>query len=329
MRLFASAGPIGRILENSFAEGEALTHPLLNRSIQTAQKRVEEQNYAMRKRLLKYDDVLNRQREVIYSMRNGAIRNTEPQGLIFELITDYLENKIHPLANENLDKPLEIKALEEFIVWMNHQFPIHANVDNFTKTPAKDLTDKLMALIRQAYQEAAQNHPAAMMDSVTRQVLIRPIDRNWQDHLTEMEELRRSVNLRSYGQKDPLNEYKKEAFKCFELLMKRVYEEIATGLFRILQRLDALKKMEMEAMRLQEQAKALASKTNSENASLEGPSNNPKALAGGPSDALIKFLAAAKETQKKWAAPCDCGSGKPFGQCCGPKQMAQKNNEAK
>lgn len=291
MRLFANAGPIGRILQNSFAEGEALTHPLLNRSIQSAQKRVEEQNYSMRKRLIKYDDILNRQREVIYAIRNGAIRSEHPEDLLFELIADHFDEKLQAQAPDAA-LPLTEKALEEFLVWVNHHFPVDLKVEDFLSIPFDQLTKTITAAIRKSYEQSTASNPPQMMEAIVRQIVIRPIDRNWQDHLTEMEELRRSVNLRSYGQKDPLNEYKKEAFKFFEALIVRVYEQIALSLGPTLKRIELIKKLEAEA----EVARAAASQAKSlpgQPAAL-GDSNDPKQSAAD----FMKMMAAAIEARK-------------------------------
>ncbi len=232
MRLFANAGPISRLLEKSFKEGEPLEHPLLNRSIGTAQKRVEGQNYTIRKRLLQYDDVLNRQREIIYGLRNQALRDANPRALLFGFIADEIATRLEPLFPDKDAKP-DDASLEEFLGRLRTTCPIHVECDEIRGLDADAIRKKLIEKIELFYKERQDNVPEDRLVDMERYIISRGIDKNWQDHLTEMEELRRSVGLRGYAQKDPLNEYKNEAYSYFEAMMGRVRGEIFTGIFRV------------------------------------------------------------------------------------------------
>ena len=228
MRLFANAGPISRILEKSMSEEEELQHPALNWSIENAQKKVEQQNFSMRKRLLQFDDVLNTQREVIYGIRNDAIHSDQPREILFEMIEEELEERIDTLAANKDDTDAE----EQFISWLNAYFPIAIDAATLKELSAEAQLNTILERIHQAYDEREAFEEPEALKELARFIVVRTLDRRWQDHLTEMEELRRSVNLRSYGQKDPLNEYKSEAFTFFQELMTQVRAEICNSVFR-------------------------------------------------------------------------------------------------
>ncbi|MGB0419328.1 MAG: preprotein translocase subunit SecA, partial [Opitutales bacterium] len=228
MRLFANAGPISRILEKSMSEEEELQHPALNWSIENAQKKVEQQNFSMRKRLLQFDDVLNTQREVIYGIRNDAIQSDQPREILFEMIEEELAERIDTLAVNKDDTDAE----EQFISWLNAYFPIAIEAESLQSRSPEAQLSTILERIHQAYKEREAFEEPEALKELARFIVVRTLDRRWQDHLTEMEELRRSVNLRSYGQKDPLNEYKSEAFKFFQELMTQVRTEICNSVFR-------------------------------------------------------------------------------------------------
>ena len=229
MRLFADAGPISRFLEKSMVEGEELEHPALNWSIENAQKKVEQQNFSMRKRLLQFDDVLNTQREVIYGLRNDAIHSETPREIVFEMIEEELEERLNELDEA---KASDTEGMDHFLGWLNAYFPISLKPEEIEALDALAQHEFILAKINEAYDQREEFEEQEALIGLERYLIIRSLDRRWQDHLTEMEELRRSVNLRSYGQKDPLNEYKSEAYVLFQELMTNVRTEICNSVFR-------------------------------------------------------------------------------------------------
>ena len=229
MRLFADAGPISRFLEKSMVEGEELEHPALNWSIENAQKKVEQQNFSMRKRLLQFDDVLNTQREVIYGLRNDAIHSETPREIVFEMIEEELEERLNELDEA---KASDTEGMDRFLGWLNAYFPISLKPEEIEALDALAQHEFILGKINEAYDQREQFEEQEALIGLERYLIIRSLDRRWQDHLTEMEELRRSVNLRSYGQKDPLNEYKSEAYVFFQELMTNVRTEICNSVFR-------------------------------------------------------------------------------------------------
>ncbi len=240
LRIFGS-GPLARILQKTFQEGQPLDHPLLNRSIERAQKTVENQNYSMRKRLLQYDDVLNKQREIVYGLRNETLQTDDPRKLVFDFICDELDERVAAIApNGSAPEPADLQV---FCSWITSRFPIAIIPEQLEGKSPEEITNIVVEEIRALYKIREEIEDPEALKAIERFVLMRALDKNWQDHLTEMEDLRRSIGLRGYGQKDPLNEYKGEAYKCFESLMGRIRNDVCMGIFRSASSLDALQAM--------------------------------------------------------------------------------------
>jgi preprotein translocase subunit SecA len=320
MRLFLQGNLASKLMEGSMKEGEELEHPWLNRSIESAQKKVEQQNYSIRKRLLQYDDVLNQQREVVYGIRNAAIHAERPKDIIFEQIGEELHNRLEVAGFGDKAGPTQT-ALEGVVGWLNSHFPISIRTDELNNRDAEALVAMLLDRIKQAYAVKESVEIPEALGSLERYVVINAIDHHWQEHLTEMEELRRSIGLRSYGQKDPLVEYKGEAYKYFEELMNNVRLQICTGLFRSASNLESFENM-----------LALLSRT----ARAVGPTDVPPAGApqitttvtsSGPApgaeaapeqEIVLPKVTIRRETPKVGRNdPCPCGSGKKFKNCHG------------
>ena len=324
MRLFLQGNLASRLMEGSMRDGEELEHSLLNRSIESAQKKVEQQNYSIRKRLLQYDDVLNQQREVIYGIRNAAIHADRPKDIIFEQVEEELASRLEAAGYEEKSGPTDA-SMTSLVGWLNTHFPIGIRTQDVKGKGFDELTADLVARVKKAYEVKESVEVPEALGALERYVVINAIDKHWQEHLTEMEELRRAIGLRSYGQKDPLVEYKGEAFKYFEELMINVRMKVCTGLFRSASNLQSFENM-----------LALLSR----GARTEGPEN---AAAGGPPQGRINTtvtgggagqlpggsagrdikLPMPKPTPVQTVAkvgrnePCPCGSGKKYKQCHG------------
>ncbi len=319
MRLFLQGNLASRIMEGAMAEGEELEHSLLNRSIESAQKKVEQQNFSIRKRLLQYDDVLNKQREVIYGIRNSALHDERPKGIIFEMIEEELASRLE-IAGFGEKGGTSASRIESLVGWLNSHFPVSAKVDELAhRKDFDEVLKELVERIRKAYALKESVEDQAALGGLERHIVINAIDHHWQEHLTEMEELRRSIGLRSYGQKDPLTEYKSEGFRFFEELMNNVRLQICTSLFRSATNRDAF-----------ENLFAILSRS----AQLQGPAAAPTALASAtqsqsvsgstesaaPAEPEVKLptITIRRETPKVGRNdPCPCGSGKKYKNCHG------------
>jgi preprotein translocase subunit SecA len=239
MRLFSNAGIISSLLEKSFKEGEPLEHPLLDRSIGTAQKRVEGQNYSMRKRLLQFDDVLNHQRQIVYGLRNRTLHEADTRANLLSVVGEEIEERLKT-AYPDLDAAPDRAGAEAFVAWFVSTFPIRLAVDELTPLNHDLATACVIKKVAELQKSRETSESPEMLNYLERHLLLRSIDRNWQNHLTEMEELRRAVNLRGYAQKDPLNEYKTEAYRAFVDLMRQLRTDVCSSLFRTASSMEAL-----------------------------------------------------------------------------------------
>ena len=232
MRLFSNAGVISRVLQKSFVEGQPLQHSLLNRSIETAQRRVEAVHYTYRKNTLQYDDVFNKQREIIYGIRNEALKTDKPRDLLFALVDEELNERVDAALPADEKTDVNRVALEDFVRWLNTTFPLRFSADELLAARDEGAANLVVKRVRDAYAERDAFEGSDALKGLERYIILRAIDKNWQDHLAEMADLRQSIGLRGYGQRNPLVEYKNEAFTCFKTMLGRVRTDVCTGLFR-------------------------------------------------------------------------------------------------
>ncbi len=304
MRNFGAADRMTRIMERfGLADGEELEHPWLNRSVETAQKRVEQRDYLMRKRTLDFDDVMNKQREVVYGFRNDAIDGEEPRKLIFETIDEAIPVKV----SEYLDRPNgEESNYGALLHWCNTTFPLGLTAENsqFETRDTAANSAFLIDRLKTAYTSKAAHEDDLALQSLERYILLNAIDRLWQEHLYGMDALREGISLRSYGQKDPLVEYKNEAYLMFVELMGNIRGEILNNLFRSTTNLMAFEKFLANLPTLMVHQEA------------------PTASTGGDGESAGQTI--TLELPKRAAAatvgrndPCPCGSGKKYKNCCG------------
>src|SRR5271155_1579880 len=224
----------GLMTKLGMKDDEELQHPWLNKSVESAQRRVEERNYVSRKYTLQYDDVMNQQRTVIYSWRNDILATETPREEIFEVVEEVIEGE----TEARLTGPEANPA--EFVTWLNGTFPVAAEEKDFDFSAGPEAVQKAaLQRIRDAYDIKIKFEDPNALQSLERYTLLGAIDRLWQEHLYAIDSLRHSINLRTIGQKDPLIEYKREAYTMFSDLMGRIKAEIASGIFRTSARITA------------------------------------------------------------------------------------------
>ncbi|MFW6353545.1 MAG: preprotein translocase subunit SecA, partial [Verrucomicrobiota bacterium] len=248
MRLY-SQGSAGKLLQSSFEEGEPLEHRWLNPMIERAQKTVEQHHYSIRKRLLQYDDVASQHREVVYGLRQEAMHSENPKEIIFDLIGEELDARLEGSGIYG-EKPAGEEAVEAITSWAQQTFPITLAEDQLSgRLTGPALKDMILAAVREAYAVKEEAGKGESLRKLERIVIISTIDRHYQNHLTEMEDLRQSVGLRGYAQKDPLVEYKNEAFRFFAEMMTQVRTDICTAIFRSVANLMAFEQAMAAAQR--------------------------------------------------------------------------------
>jgi preprotein translocase subunit SecA len=321
MRLFANQGVMSKMLEKSFDDNEVLEHGSLDWSIQNAQKKVEQQNYSIRKRLLQYDDVLNRQREIVYSIRNDALEEEDPGKILLELVEEELDARLAaiPVTEYKSNSVEEMPELEALVAtWLNVTFPLSFQLEELVGKEEAEAKNLLVEKIFNAYEAKRKLEDPDQIHSLERYVVVNAVDLHWQDHLTEMEELRRSVGLRGYGQKDPLSEYKNEAYRAFEEMMQAMRSDICSGMFRSSTNLAAFENMLSSLSNV--------AKTSGPDQSgvqgfdrFTGPQGGPQQAELSEAPEIPKVAVPVVRDAPKVGRndPCPCGSGKKFKKCCG------------
>jgi preprotein translocase subunit SecA len=334
MRLFGADRIVKMMERMGLEENQELEHPLLNRSVQSAQKRVEGHNFQIRKRTLEYDDVMNKQREVIYGFRNEIIHSTDVRDRLMDIMEEVVVSKVEEMTKGGEYNPEEwnIRGLAD---WVNLNFPlgipeeeIRKAADSGKEAPVPgSLFDGLSPAqfavctfisdaVRRAYDlKISFENPDALKE-VERYTILSAIDRLWQEHLYEMDSLRSSIGLRSIGQRDPLVEYKAEAYKIFDELMVNIKTEICHNIFRSASSLMAFENF---LRNMPKQTSHQAPSAFDEGKKEEKKQQQGSELVSQAADELSKEKPQPKRVGPKVGRndPCPCGSGKKFKACCG------------
>jgi preprotein translocase subunit SecA len=298
-------------------EGQELEHAWLNKSVETAQKRVEQRNYMIRKRTLDMDDVMNNQREVIYTYRNEVIDSEDPRTLIYEVIDEAVPAKVQEYLD--LDEPNHAGLMN----WVNTTFPLGLTKEKaqFDTRTVEDSGRFLIERVKEAYERKSSHEEPTAVKSLERYIILNAIDRLWQEHLYAMDALREGVYLRAYAQKDPLIEYKAEAYDMFVELMANIKNEVLHNLFRSTSNLQAFENF------LATLPQFLLREQEPPGSNISGRTRQPqpaRAMAAGGdnggdgAEELTVDLPARRSLPKVGRNdPCPCGSGKKYKNCCG------------
>ncbi len=289
MRLFGSERLISMFNALGIPEGQEIEHKALTNAIESAQKKIENNNFGIRKNLLEYDQVMNEQREIIYEERRRVLDGESMRDVIYKMITDITENAVDIVIGDDTD--YDDWNLEELNTLLLPTIPlkpvnrgrIHAPKKNALKQQLKEEAVKLYEA-----KEAEFPEPEAIRE-LERVILLKIIDRKWMDHIDDMDQLRQGVGLQAYGQRDPLVEYKLSGYEMFDEMTQNIREETVRLLFHV--RVE--QKVEREQV-------AKVTGTNKDDSLAKAPVKREVAKVY-PND------------------PCPCGSGKKFKQCCGRK----------
>ena len=332
MRLFGSDRIVKVMEKVGLEEGQELQHPLLNRSIETAQKRVEQHNFQIRKRTLEYDDVMNKQREVIYGFRNEIIRTEDVRDRLMDIMEEIVVQKMGVFSTPTSDVgEWNLRGLTD---WVNYNFPLGIKESDIVKigkegteipTPGSFFDGFSAAQfavavnisngVRGAYELKISFEQADAIKSIERYTILSAVDRMWQEHLYFMDGLRNSIGLRAYAQRDPLIEYKAEAFKTFEELMQNIKTEVCHNIFRSASSLMAFEQFlrNLPQNLVHQSGSAVeAQKTASKAADGKG-----KDMVSETSQEIYKSKPVKAGPKVGRNDPCPCGSGKKYKQCCG------------
>jgi preprotein translocase subunit SecA len=316
MRNFGDSRKISSLMTKlGMEDNEELQHPWLNRSVETAQKRVEQRNYVIRKHTLQYDDVMNQQRTVIYDYRNTVLTTEVPRQEVFEVVDEVVADEVKTrLAGGEPD-------IDGLLGWLNQTFPLGLVREalNFEETP-EAVAKKVLEKVREAYDLKVKFEDPLAVQALERLMVLGAIDRLWQEHLYAMDGLRQSIGLRAYGQKDPLIEYKQEAYSMFELLMDGIKREIVNNVFRSTSSITAFEKF------LSALPQRFIHETPPSGMSAPPTSAESGGPAAGGEDLVEQAIAEVQKPVRREMPkvgrndPCPCGSGKKFKNCCGAAQ---------
>ncbi len=319
MRLFGSdriANVMGRI---GIEEGEDLTHPLLNRSIETAQKRVEERNYSIRKHTLKYDDVMNKQRQVIYEFRNDILTTEKPQELFEEVLLEVLEAKVqHSCPSSTHHEEWDREGL---VLWIQQNFPVAMRLEGIKKIEsAGEILEALKEIVIKGWKLKEEIEGEKAMRTIERYGMLSVVDRLWREHLYSMDGLREGISLRAYGQTDPLIAYKKEAFDTFSEMMFNIKEEIPKVVFSSTLSPEKLKEFFALSRMPQQYSHQEVSPFQTTRGAAEQPELAEASVAsqepqGKPLSSVTPVRREIPKVGRNEV--CPCGSGKKFKKCCG------------
>jgi len=314
MRNFGASDRMTKIMETfGLKEGEELEHPWLNKSVETAQKRVEQRNYQMRRRTLEFDDVMNQQREVVYGYRNEVMDSENTRPLIHEVITEMVPKKVAGF----LEAPEGMEPDPDGLLqWINSTFPLGLTREKaaLDSRSVEENGQFLMETIRDAYdRKAALENPEALR-GLERYIILNAVDRLWQEHLYAMDGLREAVYLRAFGQKDPLVEYKNDAYGMFVELMDNIKGEVLNNLFRSTTNLQAFEQL----LASLPQSLLRADPAATARPAAAAPAGEAVFPGDGPPPAPKIELPIKREIPKVGRNdPCPCGSGKKYKSCCG------------
>ncbi len=319
MRLFGS-DRLGRIMDRlGVEEGEVITHKMVTKAIERAQKRVEMQNFSIRKHTLEYDDVMNAQREVIYDRRLAALERESIKEEVVELIDSVLERLI--------DQYCPVKVYPEN--WSLQEFAEEArniyllNID-FKKEDIPDLTrEKLFGQVQKAvmtfYGQKERAYGDEIMRRLERYAVLMTIDRHWRDHMYEMDQLKTGIGLRAYGQRDPLVEYKRESFRIFSDLIDVIDKDIVSMVFKL--QVNVPEKSREERRREAQHGNVVASHQESVGMGFGSATQSEEANPMAAAAERGKAKPFKRQGQKIGRNdPCPCGSGKKYKKCHGANQ---------
>jgi len=307
MRLFGSDRVISVMDRLGHEEGDVIEHSMITKSIERAQKKVEEQNFAIRKRLLEYDDVLNQQREVIYSRRKNGLIKERLTSDILDLLKDYSDTVI-----KKYQKEFDVEGIEEQVM---RELSIEFKPDKlaFEREGVETTAEKLYETALAFYRRKEESVPEEIMRQIEKYAVLSVIDQRWREHLREIDSLREGINLRAYGQKDPLLEYKQEAFRLFIDLLRDIELETLSLAFKLFP-VDAEEAEEMEERQRkvaggQEKLVAQHAPINSVYSIVEVEEDEEN------EEHLQQPVIAEKKPGRNDL--CACGSGKKYKNCCG------------
>jgi preprotein translocase subunit SecA len=272
-------------------EGQPIEHRLISKAIENAQKRVEGQNFDIRKHLLEYDDVMNRQRQVIYEQRKKVLKGEALWDDVEEMLEEMVEGMVPEYVDEKRHpEEWDLQGLDERIF---HHFTLKLNLAGTAPELAPDaIRERIVAEVKSLLRNKETEYGKPLMDYLMKVIMLQSIDAQWKENLLAMDHLKEGIGLRGYGQKDPVREYQKEGYDMFMDMITRIKE-------------DSVEKLCLVQIRREEEVERIEEKQRHNYIMSRGEDT--------PATTTVKREAAKVGRND----PCPCGSGKKYKKCCG------------
>ena len=312
MRIFAGDRVVGMMRAMGLKEDEAIEHKMVSRSIENAQRKVEARNFDIRKNLLKYDDVNNEQRKIIYSQRDEVLAENTLKEYVEEMHREVMQGMIaNFIPPESIHDQWDVEGLENALrIDLGIELPIQQWLDQDRRLDEEGLVERISDEVIERYrQRRAQmgDESAAMLE---RHFVLNSLDRHWKDHLAAMDYLRQGIHLRGYAQKNPEQEYKKEAFNLFVNMLGIIKTDVVTDLSRV----HIPTPEELAEMEAQQQQQAESMKLSFEHDDVDGLTGEVTLSQENMNESNDQQVFPVPESRN---APCPCGSGLKYKQCHG------------
>lgn len=301
LRIFGSKRIAGIMDKLGMEEDEPIEHSMISKAIEKAQRKVEGHHFDIRKHLLEYDDVMNMQREVIYGQRREVLGGDNIKPIVEDMIGELVDDVAGEVVREKT--PSEEWEWQPFYERMSGLFDIGLSWNKTERTDLDRTTlqKKLEEIVADRYARREEANGAEQMRYIERMILLQMVDTLWKEHLLNMDHLKEGIGLRGYGQKNPLDEYKKEGFNMFRSMIETVKQQTVSALFRVqVMGKDEIERLEEERRREREEELKKVSKT-----------------SGGTTVAPERQPIRRDEAKIGRNSPCPCGSGKKHKKCCG------------
>jgi preprotein translocase subunit SecA len=317
MRIFGTDRVKGLMGRLGMEEGEPIESGMVSRAIERAQRQVEARNFEIRKHLLEYDDVMNKQREAIYQLRRDILEGREGRDYVLRVATDVVDSLIDTHCPEKADaRDWDLSELAtDMLAYFDLQ--VRGGDRKLEELDLEELRDHLRGLVEARYSEKEQRLGPELMRLFERDVMLRIVDGAWKDHLLALDHLKEGIGLRGYGQRDPKNEYKRESYELFSGMKERIEDSLLKTLFR----LEPVSPEQMEERRRARAAAAMRPRFQLEGGAGATPSAfAPRQPAGPPRPAKPQTVVRQGEKVGR-NDPCPCGSGKKYKKCHGAQQQ--------
>ncbi|RLB06929.1 MAG: preprotein translocase subunit SecA [Deltaproteobacteria bacterium] len=306
LRIFGSER-IASIMDRLGVEDDQpIEHPLVTKAIENAQRRVEAHNFEIRKHLLEYDDVMNQQREVVYSQRKEILKGDRLKEMVFDMIEDVVDGIVEEYTDEKrYPEEWDLQGLKEAF-YHSFSFRIELEEETLEEMNQEQLRNFLIEKAQSFYDEKERAFGEEVMRDLERFILLQTLDSHWKDHLLNIDHLKEGIGLRGYGQKNPLLEYKREGYEMFIDMLASAREDAVRKLFAV----QLAKEEEVPTLR-----DALGPKLFLIRGGLEAPTPPPPQQMGAEEARPMPFRREGRKIGRN--DPCPCGSGKKYKKCCG------------